>query len=274
MTPRWTSHERVYRWLLRLYPVAFRDRFGDELTQLFDDQLRDARTGDAAAGIARTWLRTLADLAVTATAERVVRSRTVAHSLAVAPPLSSRVLGLAGIVGGATLLVALFATIPPTLGVARIALFHLGAVAVVVAVHRRLVTGPNRVMLLAATVAIIANVASLAWTALGVGGGPDVRSAGAVLAVGTWLADAAFGLALLRFDGLARWGALALAIGSLLAILGIDRLGLTSAADPTIFGTMALTGVALSGLGWIVLGGDVATRRRGAAVQPEPIARD
>jgi hypothetical protein len=51
-----------------------------------------------------------------------------------------------------------------------------------------------------------------------------------------------------------RWAALALAIGSLLAILGMDRLELTSPSNPTIFGPLALTGVALNGIAWILLG--------------------
>ena len=52
-------------------------------------------------------------------------------------------------------------------------------------------------------------------------------------------------------------GALALAIGSTLAILGMDRLELTSEANPTIFGPIGLIGVALNGVGWILLGLDL-----------------
>jgi hypothetical protein len=84
-----------------------------------------------------------------------------------------------------------------------------------------------------------------------------------------WLTDAAFGLVTLRLGVVARWGAFALAIGSVLAILGMDHLGLTSATNPTIFRTFALAGIALNGLGWILLGLDVATRRR-ALPEAEP----
>jgi len=49
----------------------------------------------------------------------------------------------------------------------------------------------------------------------------------------------------------------------------MDRLELTSATNPTIFGTFALAGVALNGLGWILLGLDVATRRRATTGQPQ-----
>jgi hypothetical protein len=79
------------------------------------------------------------------------------------------------------------------------------------------------------------------------------------------LTDAAFGLVTLRLGVVTRWGALALAIGSVLATTGNDRLGLTSAENPTIFGPLALAGIALTGIGWILLGFDIATRGRAPA---------
>ena len=85
----------------------------------------------------------------------------------------------------------------------------------------------------------------------------------------TWLADAAFGLVALRLGVVSRLGALALAIGSILAVTGMDRLGLTSADGPTIFGPLALAGIALSGIGWILLGLDVAIRRRASEAPRE-----
>jgi hypothetical protein len=72
-----------------------------------------------------------------------------------------------------------------------------------------------------------------------------------------WLSDAWLGLALIRAGGLTRWGAAALAIGSPLAILGMSRLGLTSPSDPTIVEPIALAGLALNGLGWVLLGLDL-----------------
>jgi hypothetical protein len=83
-----------------------------------------------------------------------------------------------------------------------------------------------------------------------------------------WLADAAFGLVSLRLGVVSRLGALALAVGSVLAIMGMDRFGLTSADNPTILGTLALAGIALNGIGWILLGLDVATRRRAPEAEP------
>ncbi len=75
--------------------------------------------------------------------------------------------------------------------------------------------------------------------------------------IALWLTDAVFGLVTWRLGAVTRWGALALAVGSTLAILGIDRLGLTSEANPTIFGPISLIGIALNGVGWIMLGLDV-----------------
>jgi predicted permease len=49
-----TRSERVYRWLLRLYPREFRDEYGDEMSLLFRD-----RTSE---GSSRLWLQVLGDL--------------------------------------------------------------------------------------------------------------------------------------------------------------------------------------------------------------------
>jgi hypothetical protein len=48
-------------------------------------------------------------------------------------------------------------------------------------------------------------------------------------------ADAAFGFAAWRLGVVTRWGALALAIGSVLAFLGMDRLGLARAELAWLF---------------------------------------
>ena len=76
-----------------------------------------------------------------------------------------------------------------------------------------------------------------------------------------WLADAVFGFVALRLGGWARLGALALAAGSVLAITGMDRLELTTRDNPTIFLPLSLTGIALNGVGWIVLGLWLVSRR-------------
>jgi hypothetical protein len=58
-----TPSVRLYRLLLRLYPSGIRDRFGDDMTLLFADQLRDAEGSPQL--IVELWLRTLGDVAAT-----------------------------------------------------------------------------------------------------------------------------------------------------------------------------------------------------------------
>ncbi len=269
MTPQKAGHERAYRWLLRLYPADFRARFADEMVQLFGDQLRDARTGGASFGTFTTWLRTLGDLAVTATSERARRDRTVAHSLSVAPSTSSRVLGLAGILGGGILVAAFFDFIPwgPDLFNLRLVLFNAGAMAIVVAVHRRQASVAPTLALLAAVPAFLANAWYLVMIVRVVAqpGSPGPGDFGPnfdLAAIALWLTDAWFGIVTFRLKVVSRLAALAVAVGSFLALDGMNRLGLTSEANPTIFGPLSLLGIALAGIGWMVLGIDVATRRR------------
>ena len=88
-----------------------------------------------------------------------------------------------------------------------------------------------------------------------------------------WLADAAFGFVALRLGAVTRWGALALGVGSLLAILGIGQLELTSPENPTFFGPIALTGVALNGVAWILLGLDLVLDGRAVARLRSALAR-
>jgi hypothetical protein len=267
----------MYRWLLRLNPVGFRARFSDEMVQLFGDQLREARLSRVPAGAARTWLRTLGDLAVTAASEHSRRDRTVAHSLATSPSTSSRVLGLVGVLGGAVLLAAFVVDIAPDLNVFRLVLFNAGAMAIVLAVHRRQAWAGPRLALLAAVPAFLANAWYLGMVLLAVGRpqppleDSDFRLVWFFAGVAMWLTDAAFGLVSLRLGVVTRWGALALTIGSVLAITGIDRLGLTSTANPTIFGSLSLAGVVLNGIGWILLGLDVALRWRPSETQPQEV---
>lgn len=276
MIPRSAGSARVYRALLHAYPPAFRARFSEEMVQLFGDQLREAENGAAPGGSARVWLRSLVDLAVTSASEHLRRNRIVAHSLATSPSISSRVLGLAGVLGGAVLLAVFVIDIPPELDSARIYLFLVGAMAIVIGVHRRQAPVAPVVAAFGAVPALLANAWYLAMMILAIGRPqPSAGDFGLVwffAGVAMWLTHAAFGLVTLRLGMATRWGALALTAGSLLALMGIDRLGLTSADNPTIFGTLALVGIVLNGLGWILLGVDIATRRRAPAGQP-PEAR-
>ena len=187
------------------------------------------------------------------------------HAIASSPSASGRVFGLLGMVGGIVLLAAFVVEIAPDLNSVRLGLFNLGAIAIVIAVHRRQVAASPTLARTVAGATVLANAWYLSMVVLAIDRpNPIAGDFGLVFfwaAVAMWLTDAAFGVVTLRLGLVPRWGALALAIGSLLALTGIDRLGLTSVANPTIFGPIALIGVALNGLGLILLGVDVATRR-------------
>ena len=66
---------RLYRFFLRLYPERFRDEFGDEMVELFADQLRDAKARGGLSVVRLGW-RTLRGLATTAPSERLEVRRT------------------------------------------------------------------------------------------------------------------------------------------------------------------------------------------------------
>jgi hypothetical protein len=189
-------------------------------------------------------------------------------TFATSPPLPSRLLGAAGILGGSALLSAFVVWIPDWSNVGRLVLFNIGAMAVIVAVHRRQASIGSRLGLLVASTAVLANAWYLVMILLSIGRPvppePDAAFRLVMFYAGfaMWLADSAFGFVTLRLGVVTRWGALALAIGSLLAILGMSHLELTTPANPTIFGPLSLIGICLNGLGWILLGVDVATRDR------------
>jgi len=50
--------DRVYRWLLRLFPQEFRGDFGEQMTDDFNDQRADA-VAEGGMALARLWWRTL-----------------------------------------------------------------------------------------------------------------------------------------------------------------------------------------------------------------------
>jgi hypothetical protein len=252
---------RVYRALLLLYPAAFRTRFGEEIVQLFGDQLGEAGGGPARLGNAATWARGLGDLIVTATAERLRGDRTIGDSPGEPPSGAIRLLGIIGVLGGIGILAAfvvqqlIFETLPWLITV-RIVLFNLGAIAIVIALQGRVI----------GWAAALANAWYAGMTMLPViGWAPfagDHHIVGFVAGLAMWITDAAFGLLVARRGGLLRLAGLTLTVGSVLALLGIDRLGLTNGDASAFFVPLALAGQGIGGIAWVLLGIDVATRRR------------
>ena len=220
MNERVGMTERVYRRLLRLYPAAFTARFGDDMLQLFQDQLRDARSGGAPGGTVSAWLRMLGELVATAAAERLRRNRTMAHSLPVAPSIMNRALGAAGVISGVVLLLAYVVSIEGELNTLRIVAFNLGALAVTLAVYRR----QARTHPIAALAGAVPVIAATAWYAAIialdlVAESPFVGRFGLFSwsGMGLWIATAWFGGMALRIGSITRLGTLALTVGALLA---------------------------------------------------------
>lgn len=189
------------------------------------------------------------------------------------PSPAARALGMAGILGGVVLLAAFVVDIRPDLNWVRLMLFNVGAIAIAVALARR-AKAPRTAVVTAAGAVILANTLHLVMTALSLGvERPFAGDFGFVLflvAAAMWLGDAAFGVVLsgrrdLTSSPGGRLGAIALAAGSLLAIIGMDRLGLVSPNQDPVFKTLALAGILLNGLAWIVLGLDVVVGRRSVA---------
>lgn len=182
-----------------------------------------------------------------------------------APSIATRALGVVGIMGGLGLLAAFVVEIPSALNSARLVLFCAGAIAIALATYGRHAAVSGRLALAATMPLIVANGWYIAWILLALGRerpfAGDFGMVGFWAGLAFWLADAWFGIVVLRLGVLWRWAALSLVVGSLAAIVGMDRLELTSQANPTIFTPIALTGVALNGIAWVLLGLEIAVPR-------------
>jgi hypothetical protein len=111
----------IYHTLVRLYPKAFRDAYGDDLVQHFDGLVADR-------GIRAAWGRTALDLAVTVPRNRLETIMNERHSAATigvvvgllaAAGIATLVVDVGLYVGGLLLLVALALAIAQRSAIAR-----------------------------------------------------------------------------------------------------------------------------------------------------------
>ncbi|MEX2184632.1 MAG: hypothetical protein WEC14_09305 [Chloroflexota bacterium] len=167
-------------------------------------------------------------------------------------------LGFVGIIGGVGLLAAFIAEIPEGLNLLRLILFHAGAIAVAVAMQPVLAATSAGMANLATLPVVVANLASMAWLLAALGRdrpfAGDFGVVGFVIELSVWVAAAWFAALAFRSGTVWRPATAMLGVGSVLAIPGMDRLELTSSASPSISGPIALLGIALHGLAWILLG--------------------
>jgi hypothetical protein len=182
--------------------------------------------------------------------------------------------GLLGIVGGLALDAAYVPDLPwtPDAFNLRLVLLNLGSIAVAIGLVRAQPLGAPRALLVAAGIAVVIN----AWHLVeitrivareGQVGPGDYGPLYGSIQVAMWLADLALGVVAARQPGFRRLAAAILALGSALPAawgLAIEGGPYASQLVPVV-----LAGVALNGLGWILVGIELAfAPRRGAPASP------
>jgi hypothetical protein len=264
--------ERAYGALLHLYPAGFHARYRAEMIVLFGDQLRDAEAGRGTGGVAATWIRTLIDLARSAVGEHMRRDGTVAQSLATFQPTRSmRWLGLFGMLGAFLLLWAFISFNPfadPAVNNIRLILFALAGAAISLAFYRRQAhVAPSLALLTTAAVVIGGTWSAVVTLLSGQVERPFIGSFGLIglfANILLWVAPAVWSIGMLH-TGAAWQGAtrtmrivtklgLAILVGSIVAWLGDDRLGLVDSLWGEMWQAIALSGVAMNGVGLVILG--------------------
>ena len=66
------ASERIYSWLVRLYPAPFRAVFGNSMKQVFRDQCLDAVERKGTKGLVALWLHVLPDFVWTCPKEHII----------------------------------------------------------------------------------------------------------------------------------------------------------------------------------------------------------
>ena len=198
----------------------------------------------------------------------------MAQTLTLPPTPIGRILGLLGVIGGLGLLFGfvvepLVIQIGPDMFNLRLILFNIGAIAVVIAVHLRQRAFGPRLALIGALPAVLANAAYIVVLIRAVAqpgeiGPGDYGPLFGYVSGAMWLGDLWFGAVTFRLGVMSRISSLALIVGSFAAFAGMGIFGLWTQGSLTE--KLILAGVALHGVAWILLGLEVALRRRPAPV--------
>jgi hypothetical protein len=231
------------------------------MLMLFGDQLRDARASGRPGGVTMTWFRCLGDLIATSLSERLAPMRGP-RSLGPAPSRLTRALGVSGIVGGTVLVASFVPILWPDGDVfnARLIVLNVGSISIAAALARRYMAGRSKFVMATAGAVVLVNLGHLVLIA-GIVAQPGEPGAGSfpppygATLQAVWAIGVAFGIVSLARGVGSRPGSVALAVGSGLAFS--PTVGLVG----ELIGTASLVGIALVGIGWVLLGVDVATRR-------------
>ena len=269
------ASERAYRTLIRAYPEALRDEYGEEMVHAFRDLCREESRHRGVRGLTLLWSRTLPELVFTAAKER---SSMLARNtyLPVRPTVATKWGGLSALLGGSLGTVA----------------YYLG-----VSVSLPISAGVLLLSVLLSTFGLL----GLYGTLVAPSGHPGrLAAAGAVLAVasvGSWLAVGAFWLLALSWGwpgypthvasaaGLSFWfvGLLLLGVAALkarlpgrlrflplsvaaLVPLSVLLPAFTALAMPLVV-SLPFLGMAL--LGWFLLKSEGADRLAASSVATE-----
>lgn len=235
------------RWVVRLFPAAWRRRYADELTAILEVRPPSLRE-----------LIGLLYCALDAHLDPQVSQGGDFSFMEGRPTMRTRILAGAAVGSGLVLLFGLIITINDGLAV-RLAIFYGLATIGLVGIHRRQVErAPVPAWIgfvpavFAYSLSLVGVVAGLADVALpGIAG----RSYGFFMQEAFWITSAVFGAATLAIGVLPRPAALGLAIGAPLAMIGIF---IGSSPEP-VLAVAARVGVIVYGLSFVWLGLSVWT---------------
>ena len=208
----------------------------------------------------------------------------MAQSLATFEPTRSmRFLGLFGILGAILLLWA-FSSFNPfqdqRVNSVRLTLFALAGAAISLAFYRRQALAAPTLALLTTAAVVIGGIWSASWGVLANGvPSPNMGTFGLIglfANIALWVTPTIWAIGMLHTG--AAWQGMSpnrarltrvgvwLLIGSVVAWMGDDRLGMVDSLWGEMWQAIAITGVALNGVGWLILGAVLAVPqgRRGA----------
>ena len=162
------ASERAYRTLIRAYPKALRDEYGEEMVHAFRDLCREESRHRGVRGLTLLWARTLPELVLTAAKERSSMLARNAY-LAVRPTVATRWGGLSALLGGSLGIVAYYLGVSVSLQISAgfLLLSVLLSTFGLLGLYGALVAPSGRPGRLAAAGAVLAVASVGSWLAVG-----------------------------------------------------------------------------------------------------------